>query len=536
MVSAIDRSRAMIANIRGLSGWRRVGLAALSGLLSAFAFPPYGAFPVLWVSLPVLILLLDGSKEQAGGKLKVALKSFFVTGWWFFFGFFLVNLFWIAEAFLVDAKSYGWMIPFALIILPGGLALFPSAMLGLASLVWKSGISRLLVFAIALSVSNWLRGNVLTGFPWNVWGYAFADNLTLMQSFSLFGIYGVGLLVLLLFSMPVVLLDGRNRTSAIYITASVTVWAALIFYGTDRLQAPQHMVEGLRVLVIQPNVPQADKWKPENRNRLLPLYLEQTEMALLEAKRNGETLVVWPESAFPFLLEEEPGALDAVAAMLPDNTMLITGGIRRELSQTGNRFFNSTFVVTDEGVIFDSYDKVRLVPFGEYLPQRSWLQSIGVERLVPAPSDFTAGTKHTKIVLKNSFSFQPLICYEAIFPQTRLPVSERPNLLVNLTNDGWFGETAGPYQHLAQARIRAVEQGVPLVRAANTGISSLVDSNGRILAKVVLNKVGSFDSELPKLLKPTLYARMGDSIFWGIILVLVSLLLVMQKLLPTRRD
>ncbi len=536
MFSAIDKSRTLIRTLGESSGWRRGLFAFAGGSASAFAFPPYGAFPVLWVTLPLLILLLDGAKWQGAGNLKTRFFAFFCVSWAFFFGFFLLGLFWIAEAFLVDAKSYAWMIPFALVILPGALALIPSLVLAGASLFWTRGISRVLLFAVALALSNWLRGHMLTGFPWNVWGYAFAESLTLMQSFSVMGIYGVGFLVLLLFSMPVVLIDRRRKAAAFYICVCVLVWAGLVAYGTNRLQAPPQTVDGLQVLVIQPNIPQADKWKPENRQRLLPLYLQQTQQALAGLNLDIETLIFWPESAFPFLLDEEPEALEAIGAMLPQHTTLITGGIRRVLSENGNRFFNSTFVVSDEGALTDIYDKVRLVPFGEYLPKRWLLQSIGVERIVPAPADFTAGKRYKKIDLKNSLIFQPLICYEAIFPQTVLPEYERPNLLVNLTNDGWFGETAGPYQHFAQARIRAVEQGIPLVRSANTGISGLVDSNGRILAEVVLNKKGSFNFELPEILRSTPYVRMGDSIFWGIILVVVSILLVMEKLLPTRRD
>ncbi|KZL19593.1 Apolipoprotein N-acyltransferase [Pseudovibrio axinellae] len=535
MVSAIDKPRALISSIRGVSGWRRALLAFAGGALAAFAFPPFGAFPLLWLSLPLLIVLLDGAKAQTAQR-KARFLSFFCVSWAFFFGFFLVGLFWIAEAFLVDAKSYAWMIPIALFSLPGGLALIPALMIGAASLFWGEGLRRILVFVVVLVLSNWVRGHILSGFPWNVWGYAFAENLMLMQSFSALGIYGVGFLVAFLFSMPVVFIAKIGKESVAYIATCAVIWAGLVVYGVERLQLPQQTVAGLRVLVIQPNVPQADKWKPENRERLLPLYLQQTKEALSERANTGETLIFWPESAFPFLLDEEEGALEAIGTALPEHTTLITGGIRREISANGNRFFNSTFVVSHEGALIDIYDKVRLVPFGEYLPMRWLLQSIGVERLVPAPADFTAGAQHEKIDLNNSFKIQPLICYEAIFPQTILPESERPNLLVNLTNDGWFGETAGPYQHFAQARVRAVEQGVPLVRAANTGISGLVDSNGRILAEVVLNKKGSFDGELPKILRPTLYVRVSDSIFWGIILLVVSLLLVMEKLLPTRRD
>ncbi len=536
MVSVRKRLRALSSTIFQLSGWKRLSLLFVSGAASALAFPPYGAFSVLWLSLPLLILLLDQAKNRAKQTRKGLFTAFFCTGWTFFLGFFLVGLFWIAEAFLVDAKSYGWMIPFALIILPGGLALIPSLLLGAASVFWRTGLSRILLFVLVLGLSSWIRGHILTGFPWNVWGYAFAENLVLMQSFSALGIYGVGILVLLLFSMPAVFFGVARKTAATYISVCVVIWGGLIAYGADRLQEVQQPVEGLRLLIIQPNVPQADKWKPENRQRLLPLYLQQTQEALLQLKGDEETLIFWPESAFPFLLDEEPGALEAIGATLPSGTTLITGGIRREMSDNGKLFFNSAFVVSDKGALIDIYDKVRLVPFGEYLPARSFLQSIGVERLVPAPSDFHAGREHKRIDLKNSLSFQPLICYEAIFPQTVLSTSNRPNFLVNLTNDGWFGETAGPYQHLAQARIRAVEQGVPLVRVANTGISSLIDSNGRILAEVVLNKKGSFVRGLPEILRPTIYVGLGDSIFWGIILVVVSFLLVMEKLLPTRRD
>ena len=528
---------AIAGRVQRLKGWHRASLSCLSGIISAFALPPYGLFPLLFLTLPALTLMLDANwaRLQAAG-FKRLFRSFFATAWWFGLGFFLISLFWIAEAFLIEPERYAWMIPFALLILPGGLALFPAVFVGLAARFWTNDLRRVFVLAIALALSNWMRGHVLTGFPWNVWGYAFAENLTLMQLYSIGGIYAAGLVGLLLFLIPVAFLSASRRSAVAYLIVSGVVWGGMVAYGQHRLSIPQAFDEDIRLVVIQPNVPQAEKWKPENRNRLLPQYLQQTQEALQQTSKAEQTYIFWPESAFPFLLDEQPAALQAIGNTLPPQSTLVTGGIRRKITSENKLFFNSAFVVSSDGEVLASYDKVRLVPFGEYLPGRFLLQSLGVERLVPAPADFTSGLKHTKISLKNSFSFQPLICYEAIFPQTRMHGLDRPNLLVNLTNDGWFGVTSGPYQHLTQARVRAVEQGIPLLRVANTGISSLVDSSGRILAKVVLNKRGSFDSVFPIQSGPTPYVLFGDSIFWGIILSVVSILLVMGALLPTRRD
>lgn len=528
---------AIAGRVQHLKGWHRASLSFLSGIISAFALPPYGLFPLLFLTLPALTLMLDANWARLqAAEFKRQFRSFFATAWWFGLGFFLISLFWIAEAFLIEPERYAWMIPFALLILPGGLALFPAVAVGLAACFWTHDLRRVFVLALALALSNWVRGHVLTGFPWNVWGYAFAENLTLMQLYSVGGIYAAGLIGLLLFLMPVALLSASRRSAAVYLAVSVAVWGGMVVYGQHRLNIPQEFDEKIRLVVIQPNVPQAEKWKPENRNRLLPQYLQQTQEALQQTSKAEQTYIFWPESAFPFLLDEQPAALQAIGATLPPQSTLVTGGIRREMSADNSLFFNSAFVVSDAGQVLATYDKVRLVPFGEYLPARSVLQSFGVERLVPAPEDFTPGSQHLKIDLNNSLSFQPLICYEAIFPQTKMHIAERPNILVNLTNDGWFGSTAGPYQHLAQARVRAVEQATPLLRVANTGISSLVDSSGRILAKVVLNKKSHFESVLPQQLEATIYTRFGDSIFWGIILSVVSLLLVMVRLLPTRRD
>ncbi|MDX5592020.1 apolipoprotein N-acyltransferase [Pseudovibrio sp. SPO723] len=519
-------------------GLRRSLLATTLGAAAAVSMPPYGAFPLLFLCFPCLIWLLDGATASSEGDKRRNARRFFSIGWAFGFGFFLVGLLWIGEAFLVEAETYAWMMPFAVVILPAGLALFPSVLLSLASLFWRQGSSRILVFAVAFTLCDYVRAHVFTGFPWNSWGYAVVQSDQLVQLAAYIGLFGLSFLVLFVAASPALLLKESNTGSRkpVLLLAGVLAIAALVLgtlRWTDRSQA---FVEP-NILIVQPNVPQSEKWKPENRDKLLPHYLEMTAAALKGEKNDSTRLIFWPESAFPFLLTQEPGALAMIAEVLPQNTYLITGGIRADYGAQGaTNFYNSVYLVDANGIVVDVYDKVRLVPFGEYLPFREILQSIGVERLVPAPSDFTAGYRYRSISISNDLSFQPLVCYEAIFPQSRLNMSERPQFLANITNDGWFGDSSGPYQHLMQARMRAVEQGIPVIRAANTGVSAVISPHGEILSEVVLNRAGSIKAALPKILEPTLYGRWGDWISLVFILGCVCLLLVFGVLLHARRD
>ncbi|ADZ72727.1 apolipoprotein N-acyltransferase [Polymorphum gilvum] len=508
-------------------GWRRWGLAFGSGAVSALALPPFGYLPLLLFTLPAIVWLLDGACGSDGlAQRRRRLSAGFGIGWWFGFGYFLVGLWWIGSAFLVEADKFAWMMPFAVTLLPAGLALFHGTAVALAARFWPEGWSRVLLLAGSLSVADWLRGHVLTGFPWNAFGYVLSDSLVLVQSASLIGIYGLGAVVLAVFASPAVLVDGRPGTARAVLGGAGFVLAAMAAFGTYRLHGTAGLVDPTTsVRVIQPSIAQSEKWRPENRVSIFGSYLD------LSARSRPETgsaasrkVLVWPESAFPFLLTQEPDALSAIETLLEPDSTLITGAIRAERNLDGVNYYNSIYVISDDGVILDAYDKVRLVPFGEYLPLNDLLSRIGLARLVNAPGAFRAGYRHILMETAGIPSFLPLICYEVIFPQVPGLLPERPSWILNLTNDAWFGVSSGPYQHAAQARLRAIEQGLPLVRSANTGISVVFDSFGRTVAALQPFVVGIIDAQLPAALPPTPYATFGDVLYFGILCIFIIFL------------
>lgn len=519
-------------------GWRRWLLSALAGALAAFAMPPFGVFPVLAVSMPALVWLLDGAISDNAGPW-ARMRPALAVGWWFGFGFHLAGLWWIGRAFLVEADAFAWMIPFAVVLLPAGLALFTALATLAASLAWRDGPGRLLLLALALALADWLRGHVLTGFPWNIWGYAFGGTELLMQPAALVGVYGLGLIVATVFCCLAGFADqtaGGRRAgiAAVLLMALVAAGGALrtnlgeVGAGTD-----------MALRVVQPSIPQEDKWRPENRTRVFDTYLEAGR-----AEWDGETgdgdlprLVVWPESAPPFLLTEAPDALAAIAGLLRPGDTLVTGAVRASVEDAGSRvFYNSVYVIDDEGAILDAYDKVRLVPFGEYLPMGETLEAFGLTKLVELPGTFRAGFRHRVLNPVAGPAFLPLICYEAIFPAAATSSDERPGFILNVTNDAWFGDTPGPYQHFAQARMRAVEQGLPVVRAANTGISAVVDAYGRVLAIRPLMAAGRIDMRMPSAISPTVFARYGQNALAIFLIVFVGLLLVTRYVGNARND
>jgi apolipoprotein N-acyltransferase len=519
-------------------GWRRRLLAVLVGALAALAMPPFGIFPVLALSMPALVWLLDGAVSDDAGAVS-RLRAGLAVGWHFGFGFHLAGLWWIGRAFLVEADLFAWMIPFAMLILPAGLALFTALATAAAAVFWRDGAGRLLLLALTLTLADWLRGHVLTGFPWNAWGYAFGEVAILMQPAALVGVYGLGLIVAAIFCGLAGFAD-QTRGGTRAGIAALLLLAAVAAGGYARLATSGAGENSeIAVRIVQPSIPQEEKWQPENRARVFSTYLEasraewQGEAADAELPR----LVVWPESAPPFLLTEAPDALAAIADLLRPGDTLVTGAVRASVEDAGERvFFNSVYVIDDQGGLLDAYDKVRLVPFGEYLPFRDVLESVGMTKLVALPGTFRAGFRHRLLQLPAGPAFLPLICYEAIFPQAAAISEERPGFIVNVTNDAWFGDTPGPYQHFAQARLRAVEQGLPVVRVANTGISGVVDSVGRIVALRPLMAAARIDTRLPSAISPTVYARYGQTTLAFFLIVFLGLLLVTRYVGNARND
>ncbi len=507
MFETTARSLANAAGfVRALSGWRRFLFAVVIGLLSALAFAPFDIFAFLLLGFAVLALFIDGAQARPKPVRNAAF-----AGWAFGFGHFLGGLYWVAYAFMVDPTAHEWQIPFVLTLFPAGLALFPMAACAAAAALWRKGFARVFIFAIAYGVAEWLRGHILTGFPWNLPAYGWGASLAVLQSASLIGAYGLSLLTVL-FGASLALLGERERRAWIAPAALSVLFGMIWAGGALRLAAePTAFVPGVHLRLVQPDVPQDEKFQRRfllrNWNRLLDLS---------RADHGPQpNVIIWPEAAPPFLLTRSPEALGEIASLTADKAVLMTGSVRAAFDDAGQRhFFNSFYIFGHEGRIIGVYDKFHLVPFGEYLPLAGLLERLGISKLVDSPGSFTPGDGPHTYAVRGLPSAGPLICYEVIFPGA-VAGPTRPGWLANVTDDSWFGPpgSTGPHQHLLTARVRAIEEGLPIARAANTGISAVIDPLGRIVSRLSSGKLGTVDAGLPAALPSTFYARYSDMVF-----------------------
>jgi len=512
------------------SGWRRAIIAFVAGAASALALAPVNAWPILFLTFPVLIWLVDGS---AAGRFSGAWRAA-GAGWCFGFGYFFAGLYWTGYAFLVDAKTFGWLLPLAVCGLPAVLGIYTALGLALARLMWVRGPERVLALAVALTITEWMRGHLFTGFPWNAFGYTLTTPLALAQSLALVGIWGLTFLAVAIFATPAVLADDHKDTPHPYRApvAAMIVLAAMAGYGVARLRThPTTYVSGVKLRIMQPNLQQDEKFNYSTRDQVLARYLRLSDRATGPGS-NGlrdVTHLIWPESAFPFFLTREPEALAQITNMLKPHTELITGAVRaaEPVNPDHVRAYNSVYVIDPDGSIRGIYDKVHLVPFGEYLPFQRLLESFGLRQLTKVVGGFLSGDRRRSMDVPGAPRMLPLICYEAIFPGEAVPRGERPGWLVNVTNDGWFGISSGPYQHFQQARALAIAEGLPLVRSANTGISGVVDPVGRVIASLPLGTEGVLDARLPNAGAATLYTKFGN--YTLILLLVVSLMAVARR-------
>ncbi len=488
--------------IRGAGGRRGFLLAFAAGAVSACGFAPLQFFPALLVGYAVLVLLLDGAD---GGPKPVRRGA--ALGWAFFFGQFLVGLHWIVYPFLIYPDANLWQLPFAL-FLPAGLALFGALAASLAMYFWQDGSGRIFIFAVMLAASEWLRGHIFTGFPWNLSAYGWGASLALLQSAGLVGAYGLSLLTILFGASLAELAARRWQLPA----AMLLLFAALWGFGAWRLSAaPIENVPGVSIRLAQPNIPQAEKY-------VRRLILRNWQRLITLSTRPGQvTHIVWPEAATGFPVARAAGALDQIGLFTARGQTLITGSDRFIRDAKGLTAYNSLYLFAPGGGLPQTYDKFHLVPFGEYLPLTGLLSSIGLSQLAVGPG-FSAGDHPHVLDARPAPPVTPLICYEVIFPHAVTdPKAPRPGWLVNITDDSWFGPWAGPHQHLLSAQVRAIEEGLPIARAANTGISAMIDANGRVRARLALNSMGVVDAPLPRALAPTLYARFGDLLFLALL-------------------
>lgn len=477
-----------------LWGWRRALVAVLAGALTALAQPPFDFFAVGFVSFPVLVWLLDGAAGVPGESLLRRAARPFLIGWCFGFGYFLGGLWWIGNALLVEADLFAWALPFAVFGIPALLALFYGFATLLARCLWSDGIARVAALAFGFAVAEWLRTFLLTGFPWNAIGQAAMPVPLLMQSLGVVGMVGMNALAAFVFAMPALLASNQHRKTGLALAAAIA--ALHVGYGMFRISTADPSPQTLTtVRIVQPSIDQTQKWDASLREDIFRTYLDLSASPADQAKRPD--LILWPETAVPFILSQRPDALTALGALVEEGQTLLAGAVRVEGDGSSPRYYNAVIAIDDAGQIYDAADKVRLVPFGEYLPFSGILSRLGMQRLVHSVSDFSAGSSRHAITTASGVKAVPFICYEIIFPGMAGHGDADGDLILNVTNDAWFGDTPGPYQHFRQAQLRAVEAGRPLVRAANNGISGVIDAYGRVVDAFAINAVGVIDAAVP---------------------------------------
>ena len=490
----------------------------LLGAIAALGLEPFGLAPVTVLALGVgLWRCMRAANVRAVMADGAALAS----------GYFTVAMHWIVFPFLVAPLATGWMAPFALLLMVAGLALFWAVPLGLAWRLGRGLAGRMVWAALLLTVADLLRAHVLTGFPWAVVGQVWAG-WGLGQAAALVGMHGLTLVTLL----AVALAAGLGQRKGWLLGIGVSAVLLLAGEGAGRWSMARPLADaGPVVRLVQPNVPQSEKWNPERGREFLDRLLMLTRSPL--GAEGDPEVVIWPETAVQPLLGNSVNTR-AVIARAAGGRPVLLGMNRRE----GARFFNAMVLLDSAGAVSAVYDKSHLVPFGEYLPLGEWLKAFGLHGLAASEGGgYTAGPAGGSLEVPVLGRARPLICYEGIFPEEISASNLRAMVLI--TNDAWFGPSAGPRQHLAQARLRAIEQGVPMIRVANTGVTAMIDPYGRIVGEIGMGQQGVIDVAVPAALGwvPP-YARLGDWLVLAFITVGIILLLAAnaRKMIDQRRE
>lgn len=524
MTAVAGAAAALQSRLTGLRGWRRALAALALGALLALALPPFHLVPLAAVALTGLVWLVGSASGPRGA---------FALGWLFGFGHFLAGLWWIVNALLLFGWQFLPVYPIVIGLLPSILAVFVALACAALKLTPLEGPARILAFAGWWTALEWARGHMFSGFPWNLAGYAWTFSDAMIQLAALGGVYALSFATVAAAAMPALLAErGAPRAAWASVGAAALALAAVYGYGAARLAgAPSpgaDNVPGVMLRVVQPNVSQAMKW---NRARHEHNFLHHLDLTTAPG-REAPTHVIWPETAATFFLDEQPAALALIGRAVPAGGLLLTGAPRRGGEGRDRRLWNSLLAVDGRGRVAATYDKFHLVPLGEYVPLKDYLP---LTKVVEGASDYSAGPGPRTLHLPGLPPVSALICYEVIFPGRVLDRADRPGWLLNITNDGWYGDSPGPRQHFAIARLRAVEEGLPLVRSANTGISGVVDAYGRVVAKLDLGATGVVDARLPRALDaPPPYGRWGDRTLVVLLAAAAGLCVTLARLVQFR--
>ncbi len=510
----------------------RLWLALAAGGAGAVAFPPFGVWPGIF-GFGLLLHQLDKGSDPK------PLWRAFGTGWVAGFAYFLISTWWVGEAFLVDIAAHGWQAPFAIFFLAGGLALLWGAAGALYRWLAPTHVGRVLVFATVFGLIEWLRGHILTGFPWDLPGEVWRAGSAPSQGAALLGAYGMTFLTLAIGAAPGVWPKTGGRSQIVAIGLAVAALALLWAGGAWRLsRATPPPAHALRLRIVQANIPQSEKWTPEALQSIIEKHIVLTG----QGGDKQPDIAIWPEAAIPDSVEDflAPGAWPRAAivdALAPGETLLF-GAVHIDSSTRPPLYYNSLLAVRRVGgdlQMLGRYDKHHLVPFGEYMPFDKIAAAVGFKTLVHIGDGFTPGPKSVALTVPGLAPFQPLICYEGLFPASFARTGPSPAWIANISNDAWFGETSGPWQHLNLASYRAIEEGLPVVRATPTGVSAVVDGYGRPKAILKLGEAGVIDADLPPALEPTLYTRWRDVPFW-ILCAIGAMIAVSGKIRVGRWD
>ena len=521
-------------------GWRRFVLLVLAGAISALSVPPLFVLPALFIGLPFLVWCLDGAERLKG--IRRVLSPALVIGFAFGLGYFAVALHWLGAAFIQEGGIFLLLMVPGILALAALLALFWGVATALAHVMWSGGALRLVTLATFLAGAEWLRGHILSGFPFDLVGYALTANDEMLQLASVGGVYGLTLLALLIAATPALIWPADDRglvARLLPLFLALSAIAGQVGYGNWRLQTTEVTERtDMRARLVQPVTGEHTEWAVADPVAIMDrlIGLSETRLTPDDPGLDDVTHLIWPESVFPYFLTNYPESLARIARMLPPGATLITGAPREPLGPDGlpipdNPGYNSILTINTDGEIVASYDKAHLVPFGEYLPLADFWKLFGIRQFVPGTNGWAAGDGRRLQTPPDTPAFLALVCYEAVFPGDIGDVTSA-ELIVNVTNDAWFDGSVGPAQHAHHARLRSVETGLPMLRVANSGSTIVVDPLGRITARLTEREVALIDVvPANRLAGDTLYTRLGDWPFAGALLLglLLSLLAVRRE-------
>ena len=498
------------------TNWRVPLVSFLAGALLTSSFSPLSFLPGAFLAFPLMIFLLDRAKDA---------RQAFGSGWWTGFGLFSVGLTWIGHSFTQQDNVPVVLAPFAILALAGLMALYVAFMFWVSKKLWTYHPVRVLLFAAVWVLFEFARGFLFTGFPWHLVGTIWADWITVAQSASLLSIYGLSTLTVLVASAPAALIGRNIRMSNIAVgVVPFVILAIFTVWGHMRLSSAETKYDlSVSLRLVQANVKQGEKWRSHLIDDHFDRHMRLSRGDSDRGRAEGIKLLIWPETAVQRETFDRDGSLLRwrMSRLLEFGSYAITGAPRYESTPDGVNYFNSLFAFNSRGQLYARYDKTHLVPFGEYLPFQGLLNALGLQQLTGGVA-FTPGMQPQTIRLPGVPPFSPLICYEIIFPGQVFDPADRPEWLLNVTNDGWFGLTNGPYQHLGLARFRAIEEGLPVVRAASTGVSAVIDGYGRTVSRLGVDRTGVLDSPLPQALEvPSVSTGMKMLLVFATVLLVI---------------